>query len=437
MRLAWLLAGGVAVVFADAPGAVAVADDEVDAGVVALDGGVVAVDVDVLDEGAVAGQFGEVEVELVDGDPAVLDAIAEVLRADSDIRPARRSKVETALAAVQRARAANGRTRHRPANPRARPEVAVPATSAPGVTASDALAEAGRKVLRFHFARLLARERAVSDPDNRDIEDVHAMRVAVRRMRAAWRFFDDTDGPRTPKRLRNRLRRLGDRLGAVRDLDVLLDGAATYLERGRSRDAAGLAPLLDAWRRERASAQRRLVAVLGSRGYRAWQRDFAAYVLAAEDVAAAPAASRSRLRDRAGSRLWGLYETVRAYEETVPSADIATLHALRIDGKRLRYGLEFLREVLGRDSAPLIADVVALQDHVGALHDADVAATRARAMLAESADRLGDSERAAIGRYLESRERELDRLRRTARRPFERVTSPAFGRGLARIVADL
>jgi hypothetical protein len=54
MRLAWLLAGGVAVVFADAPGAVAVADDEVDAGVVALDGGVVAVGVDVLDEGAAA-----------------------------------------------------------------------------------------------------------------------------------------------------------------------------------------------------------------------------------------------------------------------------------------------------------------------------------------------------------------------------------------------
>jgi hypothetical protein len=53
IRFAWLLADGVAVALADAPGAVAaVADDGV---VVALDGAVAAVGVDVLDDGAAAG----------------------------------------------------------------------------------------------------------------------------------------------------------------------------------------------------------------------------------------------------------------------------------------------------------------------------------------------------------------------------------------------
>ncbi|HVA87393.1 MAG TPA: CYTH domain-containing protein, partial [Candidatus Saccharimonadales bacterium] len=53
----------------------------------------------------------------------------------------------------------------------------------PGVTADDVVAEAGRKVLRFHLARLIDREdgtRLGEDP-----EELHAMRVATRRMRAA------------------------------------------------------------------------------------------------------------------------------------------------------------------------------------------------------------------------------------------------------------
>ena len=59
----------------------------------------------------------------------------------------------------------------------------------PGVLASDNVAEAGRKVLRFHLARMIAREpgtREGSDP-----EELHGMRVATRRMRAAWRVFGD------------------------------------------------------------------------------------------------------------------------------------------------------------------------------------------------------------------------------------------------------
>ena len=59
----------------------------------------------------------------------------------------------------------------------------------PGVTADDVVAEAGRKVMHFHFQRLLAREPGVRA--GKDAEEVHAMRVATRRLRAAWRVFGD------------------------------------------------------------------------------------------------------------------------------------------------------------------------------------------------------------------------------------------------------
>ena len=46
------------------------------------------------------------------------------------------------------------------------------------------------------------------------------------------------------------------------------------------------------------------------------------------------------------------YERVRAYETIITWADVATLHALRIEGKRLRYTLECFSEVL---PAPSVA----------------------------------------------------------------------------------
>ena len=56
-----------------------------------------------------------------------------------------------------------------------------------GVLPDDAMAEAARKVLLFHFERMLLHE-----PGSRlgeTIEAVHDMRVATRRMRSAFRLF--------------------------------------------------------------------------------------------------------------------------------------------------------------------------------------------------------------------------------------------------------
>ena len=137
------------------------------------------------------------------------------------------------------------------------------------------------------------------------------------------------------------------------------------------------------------------------------------------------------------SRVWAAYQSVRAYEPVMRWADVATLHELRIAAKWLRYTLEFVREALGRDAGPVIEKVVALQDHLGWLHDADVAAGLARAFLVEHAGDLTETESAAIGRYLVDRERQLARLRRTVGTPWRGVSSLTFRRALGRLVAGL
>ncbi len=306
----------------------------------------------------------------------------------------------------------------------------------PGVTADDHIAEAGRKVMRFHLARMLAREAGTRQ--GHDLEELHGMRVATRRQRAAWRVFGASFRLRRTKRYRNGLREIASRLGAVRDLDVLLEAADIYRADLPVAEQRALEPLLADWREHRDDARILLVRELDSDGYRRWVDDYRDFVRT-EGAAVVPVGPTQphRVRDTAASRIWTAYEQLRGYEPVLRWADVETLHELRIAGKWLRYTLEFVREALGDDAGPLIARVTALQDHLGLMNDADVASSMARTFLVEHAGDLSPMESAAIGRYLVSREREVARLRRTIGAPWRGVAGVGFRRTLGRVVAGL
>lgn len=264
------------------------------------------------------------------------------------------------------------------------------------------------------------------------------MRVATRRMRAAWRVFGDAYQPEKTKAFRNRLRDLAGLLGAVRDLDVLIEATAAYGDVIGGPDRIGLEPLLAAWRGDRDSARGLLIIELDSKGHRRFVDDYVDFVLSpGRDVLPVETTLPHRVRDTAASRIWTAYEHVRAYEAVLRWADVPTLHELRIAAKRLRYTLEFVREPLGADASPLIARVVAMQDHLGFMNDAEVAATMARTFLVEHGNELTEAEAEAIGRYLVSREREVARLKRTVGATWRAVSGLTFRRALGRTVAIL
>jgi len=258
-------------------------------------------------------------------------------------------------------------------------------------------------------------------------------------MRAAWRVFGDGFRPRRTKRLRDRLRVVAGRLGAVRDLDVLLEAAVAHQAGLTPAEAAAFEPLVAAWRDEREAARIVLLRELDSPAYLRLVEDYRVFVVAEGEAVLAPASpvSPHRVRDTAGSRIWLAYEQVRAYESVLRWADIETVHQLRIAAKWLRYTLEFFREALGPEVDQLIPRVVALQDHLGWLNDADVAAGLARQFLVEHAGQLSEAESAAIGRYLVDRERELARLRRGVGVPWRGVSSLAYRRAIGRLVSGL
>jgi CHAD domain-containing protein len=448
-------------------------------------------EVDAVARSRVIERFVELEAELLHGDERLLGSLDALFADDPALAPSTGSKLESALAAI---RAAGGRRSRRnaplvppideddgkaiakspveapPESEAAAPEsesvapepqAAAPATpdpgsasaadtapaegpatprlvagKTPGVLADDHVAEAGRKVLRFHLARMIAREAGTRD--GRDPEDLHAMRVATRRQRAAWRVFGGAFRPARTRDHRRRLREVAARLGAVRDLDVLLEAADAYRADLPAAEQRALEPLLAGWRLHRDDARKLLLRELDSEGYRRWIDDYSEFVRH-EGLAVLPVAPTEphRVRDTAASRILAAYEGVRAYEPVLRWADVETLHELRIAGKWLRYTMEFVREALGRDEALLIARVTALQDHLGALNDANVTAHMARSFLVENAGSLSALESAAIARYLVSREREVVRLRRTVGGPWRGVAGVSFRRALGRTIAGL
>jgi CHAD domain-containing protein len=116
---------------------------------------------------------------------------------------------------------------------------------------------------------------------------------------------------------------------------------------------------------------------------------------------------------------------------------VETLHDLRITTKWLRYTLEFLGETMGPDAALTLQRTVALQDHLGGLNDADVAAKLARDVLVARAGELSKAEADSIGAYLHSREREVARRRRALGPIWRAVNGAPFRRALGRATAAL
>jgi CHAD domain-containing protein len=280
------------------------------------------------------------------------------------------TREEAALAEQMRQVSSPASARNRQTSP----SESIAVRESPGLLPDDSMSEAGRKILYYHFARMLIHEagtRAGNDP-----EELHDMRVATRRLRAALRVFAPYYKKRTLGTHVKRLRRAARVLGTVRDLDVALLKARAYLASlpdGRKHD---LDPLIDAWERRRDKGREQMLAYLDSDKYADLKQSFGLFVTVEgrgakrlEAMPPEPVTAKHMLP----AMIYTEWARVRAFEPVLDGAPVETLHALRIACKSLRYTLEFFRELLGPEAQDVIAEVVGLQDHLGDLNDADVA----------------------------------------------------------------
>jgi len=256
------------------------------------------------------------------------------------------------------------------------PAVKYPVRRRVGLQPTDTMAEAGRKIIGFHFARMLKHE-----PGTRQGEDIgalHDMRVAVRRRRAAFEVFGDAYSRKKLKVLQQGLRATGRALGPVRDLDVFIEKMQQYQQSLPEEKQAGVEPQLELWRTLREPARQELRAYLDSKSYLAFAQAMLEFVKT-EGLAAKPVSpdipEPYQLRHIVPRLVYTRYEAVRAYENVLDNASLETLHSLRLACKALRYSLEFFQEILGKETQMVIDEIKAIQDHLGDLNDANVASS--------------------------------------------------------------
>lgn len=243
-----------------------------------------------------------------------------------------------------------------------------------GLQPTHSLAEAGKRVLGYHFHNFLKYEEAVRADEN--IEALHDMRVATRQMRAAIRIFGQGFTPGALKFLKSGLKKTAKALGSVRDLDVFIEKFTVYQHEFSPDERAELAPLLEYCQLQRDRARTELLTHFDSKTYKRFKAGTTVFVKKEGDgIRPIPLSKpiRYQIRHVVSSLIYSHYEALRGYEPFLANASVELLHQLRIDAKHFRYAVENFQEILGRESAMVIAEIKQIQNHLGDLNDAEVA----------------------------------------------------------------
>ena len=210
-----------------------------------------------------------------------------------------------------------------------------------------------------------------------DVEGVHQVRVAFRRLRSDLRTLGEAVDPIWLARIEPQLRSTGGALGAARDLDVLEEHLREEVGGVRT-----LAPLFKDLDQRREAARADLRAALEDPSYPLLMEEL---VTAAEYPPAGPSGG-----ERATSILPDLtMDAWRKLEGRVDDLDDETpdedFHRARIAAKRVRYAAELTVRALNGARADAAADfaqrIAELQDLLGTIQDATVAEAAIRATL--------------------------------------------------------
>lgn len=299
----------------------------------------------ILNARRVVGHLSEIEVELRSGKEKEFAAIVTALREagayDGDSRP----KVFQALNLD---------------------------VSSPCLPESAPFSERLKTILQKQLRDIL-----LHDPGTRfgkDPEELHQMRVGIRRFRALLRASRVLLEPEWYASLQEELRWLGAMLGTVRDQDVLIEQLYTEAHALPPAERKTFERLLTTFETHRAQARGQLLDTLRSDRY----LDLLSRL---ELAAQAPA-----LRDAPESSLMHLAaqefkELVKAGKRGTADPSDHELHRLRIRTKRTRYAAELAIETMGKSAIRFVRQTKRNQDILGEHQDAIVTEERLRQLL--------------------------------------------------------
>lgn len=296
----------------------------------------------------------------LEGDPQAIQDLAVALTAELDLAVPRASLAAEALASASGV----------PPTPRR--------LGAPELPADTSIADAFAHVVGhltdviLHFAPAAAEGQDGPEP-------VHQMRVAVRRLRSAIKVFQRALHNPLVNAADTGLKVLAAKLAPTRDWDVFATETAVEVAEVFVEDKR-LQRLMAAVERRRRACHEELRAYLQSAAFRRLGIELACLAGRQDWQAALDETAQGelavQLRDFAARMLGKRLKRLMQVDEELVGLEPAALHSIRLRAKRLRYAAEMFSPLYsGKATARYIRRLSDLQDKLGALNDAAVAAT--------------------------------------------------------------
>jgi CHAD domain-containing protein len=123
--------------------------------------------------------------------------------------------------------------------------------------------QAAARVVKVRAKEVFAHSRGVLDLD--DVERVHDMRVATRRLRAALEVFEPCFPPKRHGKALKKVKVLADALGERRDADVEIAQLQELVDETAEADRGALRTLIDELRVRQAEANEALTPCVASK----------------------------------------------------------------------------------------------------------------------------------------------------------------------------
>lgn len=238
--------------------------------------------------------------------------------------------------------------------------------------------------LRTRFEVISQLRKPVIETD--DVEAVHDMRVATRRLRSAIGDLTPFLKKKARRIVNSELRKIAQTLGPVRDRDVEVAALEKLLAKTSDEEiAAELDATIKIRRSERQSIQSGLSGLLAEADLENL-RSALDYML---DEALRPTATKGAKFDKRSRA--AITDRINEFNDLTGGFydpfNIADLHRLRIAAKRLRYSIELFAVPRDDSFKEFASGIAEMQTFLGELHDADVWIERLGTSLSEDESR--------------------------------------------------
>ena len=338
----------------------------------------------------------EAELELIEGDPGELFALAAILFPRGPVRYSNHSKAARAKMLAEQGYAIEP----------LKPQKSAPVALERGQTAE----RAARLVLGECLNQALANIPVTVATD--DPEGPHQLRVGLRRLRSALSAFRPALGREGLAAMSDAARWIGSEVGRIRDLDVLADEMVAPMA-AKKPDEPGFAALVEAIHARRDQVREEVRAVLCGPDVTRFGFDSAGFLAGRGWLDPGDHDQTLRLAEPveklARRRLDKRWKTLCSYGRRIEDLTIEERHEMRKEIKKVRYVGEVFASLFNPDRVKAYRVALRdLQDDFGALNDVAMAESYLMAPDGPGAD--DPVCQRAAGRLIGTFEAEADRL---------------------------